>query len=196
MTRKLILPSIVALIMLAVLMSLGVWQLNRKVWKEALISEVEERAKGAPVDLKDLPPEWRDARTVETANFARVAATGRFDHRRELRLIAPQRNGAGWMIVTRFDTPQGAVLVMRGVVPDNLRDPSTRAAGQVEDEIRIVGRIRVGEQSGAFTPANDANRKYAYTVATDDEKIYWPFAGEYWEDELGTYQYSLGQGCK
>lgn len=40
------------------------------------------------------------------------------------------------------------------------------------------------------------SRKYAYSVATDDEKQYWPFDGEYWYDELGTYQYSMGSGCK
>ncbi len=40
------------------------------------------------------------------------------------------------------------------------------------------------------------NRKYAYSVATDDEKLYWPFDGEYWYDELGTYQYSMSSGCK
>lgn len=33
------------------------------------------------------------------------------------------------------------------------------------------------------------------SVSTDDEKIFWPFEGEYWEDELGTYKYALGQSC-
>lgn len=36
----------------------------------------------------------------------------------------------------------------------------------------------------------------AYSVATDDEKLFWSFDGEFWADELGTYQYSLGRGCK
>jgi hypothetical protein len=30
---------------------------------------------------------------------------------------------------------------------------------------------------------------------SDDEEI-WPFQGEYWRDELGTYQYQLGRRCK
>lgn len=38
--------------------------------------------------------------------------------------------------------------------------------------------------------------KYSFTTATDDERLYWPFEGEYWRDELGTYQYTLTKGCR
>lgn len=37
---------------------------------------------------------------------------------------------------------------------------------------------------------------YDWTAATDDEKIYWPYEGEYWRDELGTYEYTLTWGCR
>lgn len=37
---------------------------------------------------------------------------------------------------------------------------------------------------------------YNFTSATDDERLYWPFEGEYWRDELGTYQYTLTKGCR
>lgn len=156
--RKLLLPSVLALAGFAILVSLGVWQLQRKAWKEGLIAQVEARAQGAPVELKDIPPEWRDPKGVADAEFARVVAVGTFDHSRELHLIAPLRNGAGWMVITRFDTPEGAVLVMRGVVPDALKDPAKRAAGQIDHEVAVIGRIRQPEQAGSFTPANDAAR--------------------------------------
>ena len=38
-------------------------------------------------------------------------------------------------------------------------------------------------------------KKYKYSVATADDELYWPFEGEYWRDELGTYQYTLTKGC-
>ncbi|MBM4279480.1 MAG: tetratricopeptide repeat protein [Deltaproteobacteria bacterium] len=38
--------------------------------------------------------------------------------------------------------------------------------------------------------------KYSFTAATDDERLYWPFEGEYWRDELGAYQYTLTKGCR
>jgi len=38
--------------------------------------------------------------------------------------------------------------------------------------------------------------EYEWTAATDDEKLYWPYEGEYWRDELGTYEYTLTWGCR
>ncbi len=38
--------------------------------------------------------------------------------------------------------------------------------------------------------------EYNFVTATDDERQYWPFEGEYWRDELGTYQYTLTRGCR
>jgi hypothetical protein len=32
-------------------------------------------------------------------------------------------------------------------------------------------------------------------VAVSDDQLYWPYVGEYWRDELGTYQYTLTKGC-
>lgn len=39
-------------------------------------------------------------------------------------------------------------------------------------------------------------RDYQFSTAVDDEHIYWPYEGEYWRDELGTYQYTLTRGCR
>jgi len=39
-------------------------------------------------------------------------------------------------------------------------------------------------------------RRYRYSVATSDQDQYWPYEGEYWRDELGTYQYTLTKGCR
>ncbi len=38
-------------------------------------------------------------------------------------------------------------------------------------------------------------KKYNYSVAVPDDHLYWPYEGEYWRDELGTYQYTLTKGC-
>jgi tetratricopeptide (TPR) repeat protein len=38
-------------------------------------------------------------------------------------------------------------------------------------------------------------KKYRYSVAVPDDYLYWPYVGEYWRDELGTYQYTLTKGC-
>lgn len=38
-------------------------------------------------------------------------------------------------------------------------------------------------------------KKYRYSVAVNDDQLYWPFQGEFWRDELGTYSYTLTKGC-
>jgi tetratricopeptide (TPR) repeat protein len=35
-----------------------------------------------------------------------------------------------------------------------------------------------------------------WTHAVSDEHLYWPYEGEFWRDELGTYSYTLTKGCK
>jgi tetratricopeptide (TPR) repeat protein len=42
----------------------------------------------------------------------------------------------------------------------------------------------------------DVIRPYKYSVAVDDEHLYWPYEGEFWRDELGTYSYTLTKGCR
>ncbi|HYO68039.1 MAG TPA: adventurous gliding motility protein GltC [Archangium sp.] len=38
-------------------------------------------------------------------------------------------------------------------------------------------------------------KKYRFSVAVADDQLYWPYEGEYWRDELGTYQYTMTKGC-
>ena len=39
-------------------------------------------------------------------------------------------------------------------------------------------------------------KDYKYSAAVSDEHLYWPYEGEFWRDELGTYSYTLTKGCK
>jgi len=43
--------------------------------------------------------------------------------------------------------------------------------------------------------SRDVIRRYKYSVAVPDDYLYWPYKGEYWRDELGTYRYTLTKGC-
>jgi tetratricopeptide (TPR) repeat protein len=36
--------------------------------------------------------------------------------------------------------------------------------------------------------------KFSYAVS--DEHLFWPYEGEFWRDELGTYSYTMTKGCK
>ena len=39
-------------------------------------------------------------------------------------------------------------------------------------------------------------RDLKYSYAVSDEHLYWPYEGEFWRDELGTFSYTLTKGCK
>jgi outer membrane protein assembly factor BamD (BamD/ComL family) len=67
--------------------------------------------------------------------------------------------------------------------------------------VRIQFEITKGEKetleakiSGQTQQTNTTD--YTNVTAVDDERLYWPFEGEYWRDELGTYQYTLTRGCR
>ena len=42
----------------------------------------------------------------------------------------------------------------------------------------------------------DVLKDYRYSVAVSDEHLYWPYDGEFWRDELGTFTYTLTKGCR
>ena len=39
-------------------------------------------------------------------------------------------------------------------------------------------------------------RDYRFSSAVSDEHLYWPYDGEFWRDELGTYTYTMTKGCR
>jgi tetratricopeptide (TPR) repeat protein len=39
-------------------------------------------------------------------------------------------------------------------------------------------------------------RAYRFSAAVSDEHEFWPYDGESWRDELGTYSYTLTRGCR
>jgi len=138
---------------LALLIGLGVWQLKRLEWKQGLIAQIEARTKGPPITLEDavaLAGEGRDP------SYYRVRADGRFHHAKERYLYAVSEGRVGWHVIAPFETEDGdVVLVDRGFVPDELKDPSARALGQVENVVTVIGIARSPETQTLFTPDNE-----------------------------------------
>jgi surfeit locus 1 family protein len=167
----LIWPTVMTLVALPILLALGSWQVQRKAWKEDLIARVKLAAAEAPVPFADvLEPDRGGA-----VEFRRVKLTGRFLHEREFHVWAPGPAGPQWSIVTPLElsSPIGAdrryptqlVLVIRGVVDEARKEPSTRAAGQPFEPVEIVGRTRLGSSSLFAAKADVArNQWFAYDL--------------------------------
>jgi surfeit locus 1 family protein len=154
-------PSVLAVAGLAVLIGLGNWQMSRKAWKEGLIAQIAARAHAEPVSLSQALRRWRDNGDVE---YLHVRLNGRFLHARERHVFAiDERLGPGFHIYTPLKTPEGQlVLVNRGFVPTPLKDPSARAAGQVDGQMTLAGLARRPTPRGAFTPASEPARNLFY----------------------------------
>jgi surfeit locus 1 family protein len=149
------------LIGFAILMGLGVWQVKRLAWKEALLAQLAERAKADPADLAAAAARAASGEDVE---FLRVRFPAEYRHDAEKKMLAPYEGGQGWIIITPAVTPDGwAVIVDRGRLPDRQLDSATRPGGQVT----LDGVIRTHARGKAyFDPANDpgANLWYWWDV--------------------------------
>lgn len=147
----------------AILIGLGTWQMQRLSWKEGILARIEERIHLPPAPLPE-PAAW-PALDPDDLEYRPFTATGHFDHAREQRLymvISDARGpfeGVGYFILTPLMLKDGAaVIVNRGFVPENRLDPSTRAEGQVEGEVRVTGLARISETPGTFIPEPDTAR--------------------------------------
>ena len=158
-------PTLLSVAALAVLLGLGTWQLQRKAWKESLIAAITARTRAEPRPL--------DGHVLLIAGpvgaeYLRVRATGSFVHGQERHVFMPGREGPGWLVVTPLVREDGPlVLVNRGWVPDALRDPAKRPAGQLRGKVDVVGLLRAAERPGWFQAVNDprANAWYWRDVA-------------------------------
>ncbi len=146
---------------IAVLCGLGLWQLQRLAWKEALLAEVTARAGAQPIALAAALAADDDADDID---FIKVAASGIYLPAETKFMIQTFDAGPGWQVVTPFKSSDGIfVLVDRGVVPDTMRAAVATPAEPVE----LVGIVRRhGTGRGPFTPDNDdaANIWYWWDV--------------------------------
>lgn len=140
------------------LISLGIWQLQRLAWKEALIAEISERGAATPVSLDEVLRRQRNGDDIE---FTRVKVDGKFLHSFERYFYMPDpKYGPGFDVYTPFELSggRGMIFVNRGFVPDALKSPSQRAAGQVSGIATLTGTVRLPETKRLFTPDNDADK--------------------------------------
>ena len=140
----------------AAFVALGVWQVQRLAWKTELIAQVDARVHAAPVPAPG-PEAWPTV-SRERDQYRRVMVRGVFLHDRETRVQAVTDLGAGAWVMTPMRTDRGfTVLVNRGFVPPERRDPATRAAGQATGPQTVVGLVRLSEPGGGFLRRNDPN---------------------------------------
>lgn len=144
MTRKMILPLVFGIAGTAILVALGVWQLQRLDWKEGVIAEIEARIVDAPVAIPATPDPDRD-------QYLPVVASGRITGEEAHVLVSVKRIGPGYRIVSGFEIEGGRrVLLDRGFIRETAKD-APRPGG----EATVTGNLHWPDEIDRFTPAPD-----------------------------------------
>jgi hypothetical protein len=89
---------------------------------------------------------------------------------------------AGLMAKAKLEQEQGELRTLLGNGERIKFETITKEKEFLEEQLQAGGRTSIV-------------KKYRYSVAVGDDQLYWPYQGEYWRDELGTYQYTLTKGC-
>jgi surfeit locus 1 family protein len=151
-------PTLMAVPAFLVLVGLGVWQLERLHWKEGLIA-AREAAVAAPTI--DVPHSAVEAAAMA---FRHVRATGGFLNDREFFLGASDEAGTtGFHVIAPLRLADGKLLLVdRGWIPGNLKDPATRRAGELDGIVTVEGLLRLGASGKPswFVPDNRCDINY------------------------------------
>lgn len=151
-------PVVIAtLVGFAILMSLGVWQVKRLAWKEALLAQLAANAAAPAVDLKTA---FNMSRAGSNVEFVRVAFTGTYKNDSWMKMLSSYDGGQGWTIITPAASDDGwAVIVDRGRLPGQMLEHFQ----QLDGPQQIEGVIRTHPfGQNFFDPANDATGNMWY----------------------------------
>lgn len=154
--------ALCALLLFAVFVALGSWQLQRRVWKLDLIERVNQRV-AAPAVPAPAPPDWPNV-SAASHEYRHVQLTGRFIAGSDTRVQAVTRIGPGFWLLSPLQLADGSVvLVNRGFVPPQ----SSAVSSTSEAPVTITGLLRLSEPGGGFLRNNDpaGNRWFSRDVA-------------------------------
>lgn len=152
--RRLLWPAVMSLGMVAIMLGLGFWQLERMVWKRDVLVRID-RAEGSPADaLPEHPAPFSRVRVQGVLRNAHTAYYGAD--------IQPTPAGPkmGARLIVPLDRPGAVpVLVDRGWVPLE----QSRPLSQPQGPVTIEGFVRFPEFPRWFSANDDFAARRFYT---------------------------------
>jgi cytochrome oxidase assembly protein ShyY1 len=142
---------VIALLVAATCVNLGLWQLRRLDERRALNAEILHRRSTSPLSIEDV------AGKAAVEPYRPAAARGRYDVDHEVLVFGRSLDGeAGHHVVTPLLLPGGgAILVVRGWVPFAMQAAPVRAAAPSANEVRVKGFLAPDEGDGMVAPDAD-----------------------------------------
>ncbi|MDJ1015261.1 MAG: SURF1 family protein [Paracoccaceae bacterium] len=142
--RRFLLPLIFGIAGTGVLISLGVWQLQRLAWKEAILAEIDARIVAAPVALPERP-------VVDADRYLPVRIEGRTVGEELNVLVSTKASGAGYRVISAFETDHGR----RIMVDEGYIWTTEKNAGRPATAMTVTGNLHWPEEVDRFTPEPD-----------------------------------------
>lgn len=148
--RRLIFPLLLGLAGAAVLVALGIWQLQRLAWKEGVLAEISARIAADPVALPAVPDPAEH-------QYLAVATTVTFTGESLDVLVSRKQIGAGFRPVAVAVTDDGRrILVDRGFLREAER--AAPRPGPDAGAHAVAGNLLWPDEVDGFTPEPDLNR--------------------------------------
>jgi cytochrome oxidase assembly protein ShyY1 len=164
--------GIFTLLVLALLIGLGVWQLQRRVEKHALIAQLTERLAATPEALPSAA-QW-SALTPATDEFRRVRFSAVYESRPDAMVysagsaIREDISGPGtWAFLPARLASGETIVIDAGFVQNTMQDRAQqdRAVSRLVtgQPVTLTGYIRFPESAGTLTPADNLAKRLWFT---------------------------------
>jgi len=160
--------GIFTLAMVALFVGLGVWQLQRRVEKHALIAALTKRLAAAPVPLP--PPSQWPALSPAKDEFRRVSFSATYGRLPDAMVysagsaVRDDISGPGTWAFLPARLPSGEVVAVNsGFAPNTMQDREVqdRAVARLvtSEPVTLTGYIRFPEAAGMLTPAENPAKR-------------------------------------
>ncbi len=161
MLRRIFFPLILGLAGCAVLISLGLWQVERLAWKQEILAGIETRLEAPARPLSMFVNETSD-------EYTRVVLRGRPTGDELHVLVSGTEAGTGYRVISRFETVIGPVMVDQGLLAIDNKDASALLV-----PMQITGTLIWPDDQNSSTPEPDlaANIWFARNVVTMSDAL-------------------------
>ncbi|MBB3712873.1 surfeit locus 1 family protein [Limimaricola variabilis] len=152
--RRTILPLLMGLMGCAILLGLGVWQVQRLSWKTAILADLDSRILAAPVPLSGV-----SSADPQAQRYLPVVAQGRLTGE-EIHVLSAA-DGPGFRVIGVLDTGGRRVMIDLGFVPLEAKE-----RGRAALDVMVTGNLHWPQEADEWTPPADtaANIWYARDV--------------------------------
>lgn len=139
--RRYLFPLILGILGCAILVGLGLWQLQRMGWKEAMLADIQARIDAPAVPLP--------AEIDPSMKYMPVEVQGNTTGDEIAILSGSREQGGGYQVVSGFVTDDGRrIMVDRGFVPQEARH-----APRPPVRLQVQGNLHWPDEKGSATPA-------------------------------------------